>query len=219
MSQHDPTAFIRARLRLLPVVSLPGIVMYQGQADSGLGRYAAEHNDGRAPFWAYPWSGGLALAHYIIEHPDSVRGRRLLDLGAGGGIVGFAALRCGAASVLAAETDPAGAAALRLNAEANGLEVEIVTDDLLDGPPPAVDLVAVGDLFYEAGLARRVTGLLERCAEAGCSVLVGDPGRRDLPLDRLQRVADYELPGTGFSETSGAVYAYAAGGRPQPPVR
>ena len=183
VTRPDPTAFIRERLRLLPVPSLPDIRLYQGRPDSGLGRFA-EANGGRAPFWAYPWSGGLALARYLSEHPAAVRQRRVLDLGAGGGIVAITAARAGAAHVLAAEIDAAGAAALALNAEANAVAIEVTSTDLLDGEPPAVDLVAVGDLFYEPALARRVTGFLERCHAAGLDVLVGDPGRADLPLRR-----------------------------------
>lgn len=209
----DPADYIRGRLRLTTMPSLPDIRLHVGQPGSGLGRFTAEHNGGRAPYWAYPWSGGMALACYLGQHPQAVRGRRILDLGAGGGLVAIAAARAGAAQVTAAEIDPLGAVALALNAEANGIAIEIVTDDLLPGPPPpGVDLVLVGDLFYAPGLAARTTSFLERCRTAGIEVLVGDPGRADLPLERLTELARYAVPEVGSPRDTatapGIVYAF-----------
>jgi predicted nicotinamide N-methyase len=126
-----------------------------------------------------------------------VRGKRLLDLGAGSGIVGIAAAIRGAASVIAAEVDPNGIAALKLNAVANGVSIAPIGDDLLDFSPPDVDVVAVGDLFYEAALAERVTVFLDRCLAEGIACLVGDPGRAPLPLHRLERIGQYAVPDFG----------------------
>jgi predicted nicotinamide N-methyase len=193
----DAAAFIRERLRLTELPGLPGIRLYCGRPDSGLGRFVAEHNNGRAPYWAYPWSGGLVLARYICDRPETVRGRRVLDLGAGGGIVAIAAARTGAAHVLAAEIDPVGAMAVAINAEASGVAIDITTEDLLAGAPPAVDLVLVGDLFYARRLARRTTSFLARCRAAAIDVLVGDPGRAGLPRDRLTHLAHYDVPEVG----------------------
>lgn len=211
VSVPDPAAYIRARLKLAPIPALPGICLYLGQPESGLGRFTADHNDGRPPYWAYPWSGGLALAQYLRTHPDKVRGKRVLDLGAGGGVVAVAAAQAGAAQVTAADIDPAAAVALALNAAANAVEVGIVTDDLLPGDPPDVDLVLVGDLFYAADLAAGTTHFLARCRAAGIEVLVGDPGRPDLPNDRLTLIARYEVPEVGSprnTAATAAVYAF-----------
>ncbi|WP_421761914.1 class I SAM-dependent methyltransferase [Devosia sp.] len=192
---HDPAKFIAQNLRLEPVSAVPEISLYTAHSASGLWRLTGR--DGPPPYWAYRWAGGTVLARYLIDHPDAVRGKRVLDLGAGSGIVGIAAAMRGAASVVAAEVDPNGIAALKLNAAANGVAITPIGDDLLDGLPPHVELVAVGDLFYEAALAVRVAGFLDRCLAAGIACLVGDPGRAPLPLHRLERIAEYDVPDFG----------------------
>jgi predicted nicotinamide N-methyase len=209
----DPADFIRQRLRLTELPLLPGTRLYLGQPDSGLGRYVAEHNAGRAPYWAYPWSGGMALAYYLRANPTVARARRILDLGAGGGLVAIAAASAGAAQVTAAEVDPLGAVALALNATANAVAIDIVTNDLLPGPPPPdIDLILAGDLFYAPDLARKTTSFLDRCQLAGIEVLVGDPGRPNLPLDRLTELARYDVPEVGMprgtATTPASVYAF-----------
>jgi len=205
----DPTAFIRENLKLVPVPAIPEILLYTAQVGSRLSRIAKE-----PPYWAYPWSGGAALARYFLDRRETVRARRVLDLGAGSGLVSIAAARAGAAEVTAAEVDPNGIAALRLNADANDVRITIVGDDLTAGAAPDVDLVAVGDLFYERELAQRVTTFLDRCLEAGLEVLVGDPGRKDLPLPRLQLIASYQVPEVGAKRGTAAVvsavYRYGA---------
>ena len=151
-------------------------------AASGLSRLADPDDDsGLPPYWAYQWAGGMVLARYIFDHPATVAGRRVLDLGAGCGIVGIAAALAGAGEVIAADTDRNAAAALELNAAMNGVALTVVGDDLTAGPPPAVDLVLAGDVYYDPGLALRVTAFLDRCVAAGIEVLIGDPGRAYLP--------------------------------------
>ena len=117
-----------------------------------------------------------------------IRERRVLDLGAGGGIVAITAAKNGAASVLASERDAHGRAALALNAEANGVAIE-VTGDLTDELAPTVDLVLAGDTFYDRNVAARVLPFLDRCLAAGIEVLIGDPNRADLPPERLTQLA------------------------------
>jgi predicted nicotinamide N-methyase len=121
----------------------------------------------------------------------------VLDLGAGSGLVAIAAASAGAATVMAAEIDPHALAALRLNAGLNDAAVEVIDRDLTGSQPPDVDLVLVGDLFYDPRLARRVTRFLDRCLDAGIDVLVGDVGRAHLPRDRLREVARYDVPDFG----------------------
>jgi len=210
----DPTAFIRTRLPLEPVPSLPAMSLHTARAGSGLGRFLGA--GGGTPYWAYAWAGGLALAHHLAARPACVAGRAVLDLGAGSGLVGIAAARAGARRVLAAEIDPSGRAALALNAAANGVAIEILAGDVTAGPPLDVDLVLVGDLFYEAGLAARVSAFLDRCLAAGQAVLVGDPGRAPLPRARLEPVARYTVPDFGKpAGTPAGVYAFTA---PPPPA-
>jgi predicted nicotinamide N-methyase len=194
----DPAGFIKANMRLQPVPAVPQIRLYTAHPASNLWRLTGKRGEGPPPYWAYVWAGGAVLARHFLDRPESVRGRRVLDLGAGGGIVGIAAMKAGAASVIAAEIDRNGIAAIGLNASANGVTIEIMHRDLTrSDPPPGIDLVAVGDLFYAAGLAKRVTRFLDNCLATGAEVLVGDPGRAFLPRARLEPVAEYAVPDFG----------------------
>src|SRR5215207_2469318 len=176
-------AFIRDRMPLAPVPAVPEIRLHTAHPGSGLRHLYGDDPDATPPYWAYQWAGGTVLARYILDHPDVVRGKRVLDLGAGSGIVAIAAAKSGARSVLAAEINPHGLSAIALNAEANGVVIDATTTDLLDDPPPSADLIAVSDLFYADDLAARVLPYLDRCVAAGVAVLVGDPFRKPLPLD------------------------------------
>ncbi|TIM73814.1 MAG: methyltransferase, partial [Mesorhizobium sp.] len=98
---------------------------------------------------AYAWAGGAVLARYILDRPETVAGLRVLDLGAGSGLVGIAAARAGASEVIASEIDRNGVAALGLNAAANGVAIAVVGEDITAGPPPPVDVVAAGDFSFE----------------------------------------------------------------------
>ena len=148
------------------------------------------------PFWAAAWPGGQALARYLLDQPGVVAGRTVLDLGSGSGLVAVAALLAGAASVVASEIDPFGAAAIRLNAELNGVIAIEVVGDVLDDGPPAVDVVLAGDICYDREMTERVLPFLDRALDAGIEVLIGDPGRMYLPVDRLTAVAAHDVPET-----------------------
>lgn len=197
----NPGDFIRERLPLLPVPGIPEIVLHKAEPASGLGRLAAADDAFGSPYWAYYWLGGLVLARFVLDRPEVVAGRRVLDLGCGSGLVAIAAAKAGAASVLAADIDPYAVAATQVNAAANGVRVEAVLGDLTDGPVPEVELILAGDVFYDPEPAARVTPFLARCRAAGVEVLVGDPRRAPLPVERLRGLAEYE-----FAETdSGAM--------------
>ncbi|MGX5830289.1 class I SAM-dependent methyltransferase [Mesorhizobium sp. 43Arga] len=207
----DPADFIKVNMRLVPVPALPEIRFYTAHPGSGLRRLVDPEDDIDAdddapdpqpPYWAYAWAGGAALARHILNHPKTVAGRRVLDLGAGSGIVGIAAAKAGASEVTAAEIDRNGVAAIGLNAEANRVKITIVDRDVAMGPPPAVDLVLAGDVFYGREVALRVIPFLDRCLAAGIDVLVGDPRRHDLPLSRLRLLAEYLVP--DFGDAKGA---------------
>jgi predicted nicotinamide N-methyase len=148
------------------------------------------------PFWAFAWAGGQALARYLLDHPGEVAGRRVLDFAAGSGIVAIAARLAGAASVLAADIDGFCAAAVALNAEANGVAVAFTDVDLLDAPAPPVDVLLAGDICYEQPLAGRVMAWLQAARVAGARVLIGDPGRSYFPKSGLVRLADYQVATT-----------------------
>lgn len=149
--------------------------------------------DAALPYWGFAWGGGLALARYLAEHPTAVADRRVLDLASGSGLCAIAALRAGAAEATAVDIDPFAAAAIGLNARANGLRVTVVRRDVLDDEPPDTDVILAGDWAYEARLASRVLAWLRRARDRGIDVLVGDPGRRYLPVDDLVELARYEV--------------------------
>ncbi|MEM9224149.1 MAG: 50S ribosomal protein L11 methyltransferase [Pseudomonadota bacterium] len=145
------------------------------------------------PFWAFAWAGGQALARYVLDNPFVVAGRRVLELGAGGGIAAIAAARAGARPVAANDIDPFAVAAASLNAAANGVEVELSCADILDGAP-AAEVLLIGDLFYEQPLADRALAMAQRMASAGSDVFVGDPSRTFMPKDALVPLKTYAVP-------------------------
>jgi predicted nicotinamide N-methyase len=215
ISAVDPhlTQFIAARLPLAPVPSVPEIRLHKAGPHSGLWRLAEQDRQGFGPpYWAHYWGGGLALARYILDHAETVAGRRVLDLGAGSGIVAIAAAKAGALEVIAADIDRYAVAVIGLNAAANEVTVSTLLGDPTAGPPPRVDVIAVADLFYERSLAERVTTFLDRCLGAGICVLVGDPWRAFLPRARLHLLAEYPVSelghGSGAAPMPGAVFSF-----------
>ncbi|NQE62557.1 hypothetical protein E1H18_2813 [Caulobacter sp. RHG1] len=182
---------------------MPEIRLHRAGPRSGLMRLADADPDFGSPYWARPWGGGLALARHVLDRPEVVTGKRVLDLGAGSGLVAIAAMLAGASAVVAADVDPYAIAATRLNAAANGVAVEAVLADLTKGDPPDVDLMLVGDLFYDPDLAVRVLAFLERCVAAGIAVLIGDPWRASLPADRLRVVAEHVVADFGDPDGAG----------------
>lgn len=193
--------FIRQRLTLKPLPFRTDISLYSPIPQSGLsGWLAAEGHDAVPPYWAYAWGGGAVLALYLRDHPELVAGRTVLDFGAGSGLVGIAAHKAGAASVRAIEPDPVGQAALRLNAEANGVDLPLWTGS----DWPQVDVVLAGDVFYLPEIVERTLPILTQAAARGANVIIGDPFRRDLPLDRLTQLAEYQVPDMGGNDPARA---------------
>ncbi|ETK37537.1 class I SAM-dependent methyltransferase [Microbispora sp. ATCC PTA-5024] len=197
--------FVRAHTRLAPAPYVPEIRLHlavpSGGSSSGAGPGHAGPDDelyeiweraGSLPFWAYAWAGGQALARHVLDHPETVRGRTVLDLATGSGLVAIAAAVAGAAEVVANDVDPHALAAAALNAEANGVRIRPVAGDVLDGTPEE-DVVLAGDVYYERALAERVTPFLAR---ARGTVLVGVPDRACtyLPAGLFTEVAVHAVP-------------------------
>ncbi len=199
---------MRTATRLRPVPLVPEIRLYQGVDPVSLWQrteLAAGRTGLDPPFWAFAWAGGQALARYLLDHPEAVRGRHAIDVASGSGLVAIAAAKAGAAAVTAYDIDPLAAAAIEVNADANGVTVLAVCADILDenGPPdPGPDLVLVADAFYERDLAGKVMRFLERGHARGAAVLAGDFGRAYLPRDRPRPLASYDVPGVGVLEDS-----------------
>jgi predicted nicotinamide N-methyase len=155
------------------------------------------------PFWAFAWPGGQALARYLLDHPGVVRGRRVIDVASGSGLVAIAAARAGAAAVTAYDVDPLAVAAIAVNAAANAVSVTGVCQDVLapGGPPcPEADLALVADAFYQRELAASVLRFLDRARASGADVLTADLGRAYLPRPRLTPVMAYDVPGLAAIE-------------------
>ena len=148
------------------------------------------------PFWAAAWPGGQALARHVLDRPDLVAGRSVLDLGSGSGLVAVAAALAGASRVTASDVDPFSHAAIAVNAEGNGIPPVEVLGDVLGEEPPVVDVVLAGDVCYDRVMSDRVLPWLEAARARGAEVFLGDPGRPYVPVDRLERVATFDVPDT-----------------------
>ena len=198
----DRAAFIRANTRLRPVPLTPEISLHL--VDEAVPLWQKTEGELAAiglppPFWAFAWAGGQALARHLIDNRGIVAGKRVLDLGAGSGLVAIAAAMAGAAPVVAADIEAFSEGAIALNASANGVHVETLIADLLDAPAsqePRYDVILVGDLFYEQTTAQRAFAFLSARLAAGVHVLIGDPGRTYLPKQRLTELATYAVPVT-----------------------
>lgn len=187
----------RTRLQRPPVV--PELELHLADdMDQAWAWLQRELDDGELPppFWAFAWLGGQAVARHVLDHPELVGGRSVLDLATGSGLCALAAAHAGAASVLAVDVDPYAVQAARLNAAHNGLQVQLRCADLLDEPPPPVDVVLAGDVFYDAKMSAQVQPWLLAARAAGSTVVVGDPGRHYLPRLLLQELRAYDVPTT-----------------------
>ena len=161
------------------------------------------------PLWAFAWAGGQALARYVLDNPEHVSGRFVLDFGAGSGLVAIAAAKAGAARVLAADIDHFAAAAIAANAALNNVAVSVTTADLIDTTDTGWEVITAGDVCYEQSMAERVTPWLRALAEHGSLVLLGDPERAYLPSTGLREHARYCVRASllGIRETrSGVVW-------------
>jgi predicted nicotinamide N-methyase len=194
----DRAAFITANTRRMPVPHAPEIVLHLADEATALWQ-KTEDELGEIglppPFWAFAWAGGQALARYVLDHPEIVRGRRVLDVATGSGLVAIAAAKAGASEVTAVDIDAFCEAAVGLNAAANGVKVVAGTRDPT-GHDEGWDVILAGDICYEKSMTEAMVAWLGPIAGSGRTVLIGDPGRTYLPRDRLVRLAEYEVPVT-----------------------
>ncbi len=193
-------AFIREQAAPTDVSLVPELRLLLADAVTPLWHATADMLDDQGiapPYWAFAWPGGQALARHVLDHPALVRGRVVLDLAAGSGLVGIAAARAGAGAVTCAEIDPLGAEAIRVNAALNGVAGRVTarSDDVTAAPPGAWPVILAGDVWYEQPMADHLTDWLRRAAAGGARVLAADPGRAHVP-DGLERVAGYTVPTT-----------------------
>ena len=196
----DPQTFIRANTRVRPVPLVGEISLYLADEAVPLWKKTEEQLNEEGlppPFWAFAWAGGQALARYVLDHADCVRGKHVLDLASGSGLVAIAACKAGAREVTAADIDAFALEAVGLNAEANDVELICLGDDLLSRHTfEHWDVVLAGDIFYERDTAARALAFVTRQAARGATVLIGDPGRSYLPKEQLTMLAEYSVPVT-----------------------
>ena len=198
-------AFIRANTTVMSPPLVPEVKLHLAHEAVPLWQKTEEELDEIGlppPFWAFAWAGGQALARHILDHPEIIRGRSVIDLASGSGLVGIAAMKAGAAHVLAADIDRFSVVAIELNAALNFPppcgegDFGITSEDLLTAPPPPCDVILVGDLFYEEDLAARIYDWLSLAQSMGIAALIGDPGRSYLPREKLEWLGEYQVPVT-----------------------
>ena len=211
----NPEDFIKANAQLMAPPLVPEIKLYLASEVVPLWRATEEELAQIGvppPYWAFAWAGGQALARYVLDHPEIVRGKQVLDIGAGSGLVGLAAIKAGAAHVLAADIDAFACAAIRLNAQANDCALAVTDEDKI-GARGSWDVILVGDLFYERPLAERLLAWLK---SLGIPALLGDPGRNYFPKSGVEKLANYSVETTRDLEDreirETGVYRLSSGG-------
>lgn len=191
--------FIRANTAVLAPPHVPEIRLHLADEAHELWHKTEEELDEIGlppPFWAFAWAGGQGLARYVLDHPEAVRGRRVLDFATGSGLVAIAAAKAGARSVTAADIDPFCEPAVALNTALNDVEIAYEPHNLVGADLPDVDVVLAGDVFFDREMSAAIAPWFSALAEAGVTVLVGDPGRAYLPREALTLLASYEVPVT-----------------------
>ncbi|PZO55945.1 MAG: nicotinamide N-methylase [Alphaproteobacteria bacterium] len=194
----DVPAFIRENTRVIAPSHVPELQLYLADDAVSLWQLTEEQLGELGlppPFWAFAWAGGQALARYVLDNLNIIRGRSVLDVASGSGLVAIAAMKAGAASALAVDIDAFAAHAAALNAALNNVCVETSDADPV-GQPTDAEIILVGDLFYDRDLAPRVLDWLIAQQAQGKTVLIGDPGRTYLPRDKLEQIAAYDIPVT-----------------------
>lgn len=197
MNNASPLDFVRDNTTLTTTPLLPEIRLHLATEVTPLWEATEEtlaEKNLPPPYWAFAWPGGQAVARLVLDRPDLVAGKAVLDFAAGTGVVAVAAMMAGALRVQACDIDRFSLAAIALNAEANGVEVKPVSVDLVGRALPGIDVVLAGDVCYEKPMAEKVTAWLRGVAATGTLVLLGDPGRAYVPTSGLEKVATYTVP-------------------------
>jgi len=201
-SLDDTLRFIQERTAPAPVAFVPEIVLFQATELTPLWHATATelHAWDDSPYWAFPWAGGQALARHVVDHPEIVRGRRVVDFATGSGLVAIAAARAGAASVLAVDVDPFCRAAVLLNSALNRVDVAFREGDPRGEDAGGAEVVLAGDVFYERALAEGALAWFRALAAAGVRVLAGDAWRTYAPAHGFVEIAVCEVTTTAEIE-------------------
>jgi len=199
----DRERFIRANTKLkqpplVPEISLllaDEVMNLWGETEARTAASASGLGSLPPPYWAFAWPGGQAISRYILDNPEDVRGRTVLDFGSGSGLVAIAAAKAGASCVLAAQIDPLALAVIDLNSRANDVFVEPIGIDVI-GSNPRWNTVLAGDMCYERPVAERLVPWLRHLVKNGVQVLLGDPGRNYFPAGGIVKLATFAVPTT-----------------------
>ena len=191
----DTQAFIERHTALLPVAACPEISVHTAPSLDAIWEPVSAFPGAPATpaFWAVGWSGGQALARYLLDNPQTVAGKTVFDLGSGSGLCAIAAAMAGARRTVANDTDPLAGQAIAMNARANGVAVTVDPSDPFRRAPADADVVTAGDMWYERHTAERANAWLSRCAEAGRAVYLGDKRRAFFPRSGTRMLAAYEI--------------------------
>ena len=184
----DPTGFIRASTAIGHHPLVPEIALYLASEITPIWTATEawlEQTGTSPPFWAFAWPGSAAMARHILDHPELVAGRRVLDFASGGGLAAIACVRAGAVTVEASEIDPLARAAIGLNADIAGVRIGVLGDVV--GEEGRWDLILCGDVCYEAPMTGHILPWLQKMA-ATAEVWVADPGRSYLPRAGLSEM-------------------------------
>lgn len=201
----DPARFVRENTRGNTAPLIPEVTLHLADDKVPLWHLTEAELEAtglQPPFWAFAWAGGQAVTRYILDHPETVAGKRVLDFASGSGLGAIAAMKAGATHVLASDVDPLACAATEINAAANGVAVEVTTENLVGRMDLDVDVILAGDICYEQPLAGQVEAWLKALAGSGKLVLLGDPGRTYLPRYGMEEVATYAVQTTRELEDS-----------------
>lgn len=199
LGEADPATFVRANTEVLSAPLVPEILLHVATELVPIWQMTEEELARTGlppPFWAFAWAGGQALARYVLDHPELVTGKQVLDFGAGSGLVGLAAAKAGAAGVTCNDIDPFSLAAIGCNATANSASVTVDSDNRIGDMGTAWDVILVGDMCYEKPLAIDIERWLRARAAGGTSVLIGDPGRTYLPKSGMEKLISYAVKTT-----------------------
>jgi predicted nicotinamide N-methyase len=187
--------FIKENTELSTSCLVPGIELYLASDITPLWQasevFLQAHNLA-PPFWAFAWPGSEALARHVTDHPELVSGLHVLDFAAGCGLAAIAALKAGASQVDTAEIDPFACAAILLNSSVNNLITNVLMDDIV-GAPCRWEVILCGDVCYEAPMTNHIIPWLRRCARQAL-VIIADPGRKYVPVDGCETIAQYVVP-------------------------
>jgi len=193
----DPVEFIVIQTQVLAPSIVPEILLHLATEVTPLWQLTEERlhqGDLPPPFWAFAWPGGQGIARYILDNPELVRGKRVIDFAAGCGIAAIAAMKAGAKSALAVDIDPLALEAIKLNAKYNQVSVDTVEGVDLAKPLKKADIIFAGDICYQQALSTKVTRWLRLCVEVGITAYIADPGRAYVPQEGMHQKASYDVP-------------------------